>query len=127
MEKVKNAINWFEIPVSDFERAKKFYTTIMEFEMHEEQMPDGKLGFLPFDMEEKGAVGGAIAKGEGFFPSHHGVKVYLNGGKDLNTILNRVVGAGGKVTLPKMKISDEIGYIGRFLDSEGNEISLHSK
>ena len=127
MENLKNAINWFEIPVSDFNRAKKFYTTILDFEMHEEEMGDTKLGFLPFNMESKEVVGGAIAKGEGYFPSHHGVRVYLNGGSDLDIVLNRVVDAGGKVTLPKTKLSDEIGYIGSFIDSEGNLISLHSK
>ncbi len=26
---MKNAINWFEIPVKNFDRAKKFYETIL--------------------------------------------------------------------------------------------------
>ena len=30
MEMVKNAVNWFEIPVADFERAKAFYSKIFE-------------------------------------------------------------------------------------------------
>ena len=28
-----NALNWFEIPVSDFERSKKFYETIFDYQM----------------------------------------------------------------------------------------------
>ncbi|OGU25124.1 MAG: hypothetical protein A2X66_01015 [Ignavibacteria bacterium GWA2_54_16] len=32
---LQNAINWFEIPVADFERAKKFYSTIYDFDMPE--------------------------------------------------------------------------------------------
>ncbi|WP_395094316.1 nitrilase-related carbon-nitrogen hydrolase [Armatimonas sp.] len=33
MEMVTHAINWFEIPVSDFERAKAFYSAIFAYEM----------------------------------------------------------------------------------------------
>ena len=31
---MKNAINWFEIPVKDFEKAKAFYETILGEVMH---------------------------------------------------------------------------------------------
>ena len=31
---MKNAINWFEIPVSDFERSVKFYNSILQAEMY---------------------------------------------------------------------------------------------
>jgi predicted enzyme related to lactoylglutathione lyase len=34
--------------------------------------------------------------------------------------------AGGKVTMPKTKISDEIGFMAFFVDSEGNGMALHS-
>ena len=32
---MKNMINWFEIPVTDFDRAKKFYETVMEIQLHD--------------------------------------------------------------------------------------------
>jgi predicted enzyme related to lactoylglutathione lyase len=54
------------------------------------------------------------------------VRVYLNGGEDLGTILNRVVAAGGQVVMPKTHLRDDIGYIGMFSDSEGNVIGLLS-
>ena len=41
---MKNAINWFEIPVTDFTRAKKFYETIMGGEIMEMEFPGGKIG-----------------------------------------------------------------------------------
>jgi predicted enzyme related to lactoylglutathione lyase len=31
---MKNAINWFEIPVKNFDKAKVFYETILGAEMH---------------------------------------------------------------------------------------------
>ncbi|MDP2335637.1 MAG: VOC family protein [Bacteroidota bacterium] len=126
MEKMTNSINWVEIPVLNFERAKEFYSRIYDYEMFETTMASMRMGFLPMDQESQG-VGGAIVQGNGFIPSSLGAKVYLNGGKDLHTVLNRVTGAGGEILVPKTKISDEIGYFAVFEDTEGNHISLHSK
>ncbi len=122
---MKNAVSWFEIPVSDFERAKKFYSAIYDYQMQDQMMGDQRMGFLPFDMDS-GGIGGAIIKGDGYDPSQHGVKLYLNGGDDLNTVLHRVEDAGGKIILPKTLITDEIGYYAIFKDTEGNYIHLHS-
>jgi predicted enzyme related to lactoylglutathione lyase len=41
-------------------------------------------------------------------------------------ILDKVQAAGGKVIVPKTEISPEYGYMGVFLDTEGNRIGLHS-
>ena len=84
-----------------------------------------RMGFLLFDQEKRG-VGAAIVQGETYVPSEKGIKVYLNGGNDLNTVLNRVKAAGGKIILPKTEINAELGYMAVFQDSEGNQISLHS-
>ena len=121
----KNAVNWFEIPVKDFDRAKKFYSNIYDFEMPEMNMGPVRMGFLLYD-QENGGIGGAICQGEGYTPTSNGVKIYLNGGDDLNTILNKVEKAGGKVILPKQQITPELGYFAIFSDTEGNQISLHS-
>ena len=98
-----NALNWFEIPVTDFTRAKTFYETIFGIEIMEMPFPDGRYGMLPADMEN-GSVGGAIMLAEGFIPSKDGAVVYLNGGEDLNIPLAKVEQAGGKVILPKTAI-----------------------
>ena len=123
---MKNAINWFEIPVSDYERAKKFYNTILDVEISDFHMPEKnmKYGIFPHDMENNG-VGGAIVKMEEMKPSTEGSTVYLNGGDDLNVALNKVEAAGGKVFMPKTDI-DENGFIAQFIDTEGNRVALHS-
>ena len=127
LKTVKNAINWFEIPVTDFKRAKKFYETIFESEIQEMDVANFKMGVLPHDMEG-GGVGGAICCGEGFEPAaDKGSRLYLNGGSDLNTVLNRVESAGGKVTLPKTDIGEGFGHMGLFADTEGNIIGLYSQ
>ncbi len=121
-----NAINWFEIPAKNFDRACKFYGqilngTIQKFDTPEE-MPL-QMGFLPHDGD--GSVGGAIVEGEGYEPTDKGAVVYLNGGEDLSDPLSRVEDAGGKVVVPKTSIGEN-GFIAQFMDTEGNRVALHS-
>jgi predicted enzyme related to lactoylglutathione lyase len=120
---MKNAINWFEIPVTDFTRAKKFYETLFNAEIMEMPFPDGKYGMLPADMQN--GVGGGIVQGEGFVPSQIGTTVYLNGGDDLNIPLAKIEKSGGKVIMPKTSIGEN-GFMAQFLDTEGNRVALHS-
>ncbi|WP_318348219.1 VOC family protein [Aquipluma nitroreducens] len=94
--------------------------------MYDQIMGAHRMGFLPMERNQEG-VGGAIVQGNGYTPTSLGAKVYLNGGKDLLTVLNRVNGAGGEIITPKTKITDEIGYFASFEDTEGNHIYLHSK
>lgn len=126
MEMLKHAVSWIEIPVTDFDRAKKFYSTIYDFDMPEMQMGPNRMGFLLHD-QQGGGIGGAIVQGEGYQPATVGSKVYLNGGDNLDTVLNRVTGAGGKIILPKTEITPEFGYFAIFEDTEGNHVSLHSQ
>ncbi|MBS1518460.1 MAG: VOC family protein [Bacteroidetes bacterium] len=116
-----NSINWFEIPVTDFARAKKFYSEIFGIEMHEQMMGPNQMGFFPGE-----GVSGAIVKTEGHNPSMDGALVYLSGGDDLTGVMNKIENAGGKVLQPKTKVTDEIGYIAIFKDTEGNRVALHS-
>src|SRR3954451_9581130 len=106
MEMLHNAISWFEIPVNDFNRAKKFYSKIYDFEMPEMVMGNSRMGFLLYQ-QEKGGVGGAIVEGLEYVPSKEGTKLYLNGGNDLQTVLDRVEAAGGKIITQKTLISPD--------------------
>ncbi|MCB0279827.1 MAG: VOC family protein [Calditrichaeota bacterium] len=119
-----NAINWFEIPAANFDRAKKFYSQVLGNQFQEMEVMGTKMAFLTEDTQN--SVGGAICSGEGYKPSADGALVYLNGGEDLAKPLSRVEAAGGKVVLPKTKISDEIGFMAMFMDSEGNKVAFHS-
>ena len=119
-----HAINWFEIPAKDIGRAKTFYETILGVLLQTFDGMGMKSAFFPADMEN-GSVGGCLVEGEGYEPSATGSLVYLNGGDDLNTVLSRVEGAGGKIIMPKTSIG-EYGFAAYFEDSEGNKIGLHS-
>jgi len=118
-----NAINWFEIPANDLKRACSFYKQVLDLEVHTHEVMGTEMGFLHNGQD---GVGGALVKGEGYKPSADGALVYLNGGEDLSKPLAKVETAGGKVVLPKTKISDEIGYMAIFMDPEGNKVAFHS-
>ena len=119
-----NALNWFEIPVKNFQRAKSFYETVLSIEIHSMPHPSHKYGVFPADVEN-GKVGGGIVEGEGYEPAINGSLIYLNGGEDLTTPLSRVEKAGGKIILPKTSIGNN-GFMAHFLDTEGNKVAFHS-
>lgn len=121
----ENALNWFEISVSDINRAKKFYETIFGIEMQQQEMMGMQMAFFPSE-DMNGKVSGGLVQGPMHKPSADGAKIYFNGNPDLSDALSRIEKAGGKVTMPKTKISDDIGYMAFFVDSEGNNVALHS-
>lgn len=120
---MENLINWLEIPATDFGRAVTFYKTILGLDIKETEMFGTKMGLFPNDGTN---VSGAIVQGEDHQPSTSGIVAYLNGGNDLQEILNKVEGCEGKVIVPKTQISPEMGYFGMFIDTEGNKMAVHS-
>ena len=124
---MKNAISWFEIPTTDIDRAQKFYETIFGISLAPMDMPGMKMRMFPLDNPMEG-IGGTLVDSGGFHkPSAtEGPLIYLNGSPDVQNVLGKVEAAGGKVTVPKTEISPEYGYMGVFIDTEGNRIALHS-
>jgi uncharacterized protein len=120
---MQNLINWFEIPATDFKRAVSFYKAILEVEIKETEMFGTKIGFFPTDGTN---VSGSIVQGEDYKPSTDGILAYLNGGKDLQMVLDKVELNNGNIIVPKTHISPEMGYFGMFIDTEGNKMAVHS-
>ena len=123
---MKNAISWFEIPSSDLGRATKFYETIFGITFNPLDLPNIKMRMFP--LEDMMGVGGALVDSGGFHkPSAtDGPLIYLNGNPDLQKVLDKVEGAGGKILVTKTEISPEYGYMAVIIDTEGNRIGLHS-
>jgi predicted enzyme related to lactoylglutathione lyase len=126
MDASVNILNWFEISVSDIARAKKFYETIFSIQMEEMDMMGMKMVSFPYDYMN-GKLSGALVQSDMHKPSADGVKVYFNGNPDLDVALSKVEAAGGKIVMPKSKISDDIGHMAFFIDTEGNAVALHSQ
>ena len=120
---MENMISWFEIPASDFSRAVTFYKGILGVEIQEMDMFGTKMGMFPSDGEN---VSGAVVHGEDYKPASDGVTIYLNGGENLQVILDKIEPNGGTVIVPKTQISQEMGYFAMFIDTEGNKLALHS-
>lgn len=117
-------VNWFEIPVTDIERAIRFYEAVLDKKLTRQDMQGFKMAMFPYP---EGGTGGALCQHPQYQPAPSGgVVIYLDGGDDLDKPLGRVVGAGGQVVMPKTLITPEIGYMGFFKDTEGNVIALHS-
>lgn len=124
----RNAINWFEIPSTDFDRARAFYEAVFETSMHvmEMPMPGGvplKMAMLPAD---EGKVGGAVIHLPDHRPGTQGPLLYLNANPDVQAFLDRAVASGATLLVPKTEISGGFGFMGVILDTEGNHMAFHS-
>ncbi|MFV8327867.1 VOC family protein [Flavobacterium sp. ZS1P14] len=120
---MKNAINWFEIPVQNLSRAQAFYETVLGAKMQPMEAMGMKSAFFPADMEH--GIGGSLVESKEYQPADKGTLVYLNGGDDLSIPLAKVEAAGGKVVLPKTSIGPN-GFMAHFTDTEGNKVAFHS-
>ena len=120
-----NAINWFEIPVTDMPRAKKFYEAIFDIIMKPMEMMGMKMAMFPGD-GSAGKVSGALVQSSLHQPGATGSVLYLNGNPDLDIVLMKVSKAGGEIAMPKTIIDKNTGYMAFIIDTEGNKIGIHS-
>lgn len=117
-----NPINWFEIPVTDMDRAKKFYEGILGVEISINEMGDDLMGWFPFDQGGPGASG-SLVKGQMNIPSKQGTMVYFSV-EEISDVLERVRSSGGSVVNEKFSIGEH-GFCAHFDDTEGNRVALH--
>jgi predicted enzyme related to lactoylglutathione lyase len=119
-----NAVNWFEIPAQDFERAATFYERLLQVSLRRE-MFDGTMNAI-FPYANESSVGGAVAHLPYAKPGSDGAVVYLNA-RTLDVFdqaLAQVEQLGGHIVMPKTDLGP-IGYIALFTDTEGNRVGLH--
>jgi predicted enzyme related to lactoylglutathione lyase len=90
------------------------------------EMMGMKMVGFPSEMGN-GKASGGLVQSEMHKPSVDGAVVYLNANPSIQTVLDRIENAGGKVVMPKTEISPEIGCMAFFIDSEGNKVALHAQ
>lgn len=118
-------VGWFEIPVQDLQRAKKFYDSVFDISITIHEFGGFKMGWFPNDSEKKGATG-SLVQHEMYIPSAtDGALVYFSC-KDVSFELNKVEAAGGSILKPKTQIGEGHGFMALLSDTEGNRIALHS-
>jgi uncharacterized protein len=126
MDAKSNVLNWFEIPAIDLGRAQRFYEIVFAVRMERMDLPNMQMVAFPTD-PEGGRLSGALVKSEFHKPGENGVVIYFNCDPDLNEALGRVEEAGGKIMMHKTKISESVGYMAFFKDTEGNAVAMHSQ
>lgn len=119
-----NPVGWFDIYVSDFNRAKQFYEAVFEFKLVDLPIEWGKQAVFPF-IPDNPNISGALVEKKDFQAYANNTVVYFET-EDCVEEEIRIVQAGGKILQPKMNIG-EFGYVSIFMDSEGNTVGLHSR
>ncbi|WP_157725029.1 VOC family protein [Vogesella sp. LIG4] len=116
-------VHWFEIPVTDFERAVAFYQQVFATTLRcRDFMGERNAVFTQAD----GSSQGCLLASPRLRPAAQGCRLYLDGGADVATLLARVPAAGGQVVLEKTALPEGLGHIGQFADPDGNIIGVHS-
>ncbi len=118
-----NQIVWCDIPVTDLDRAIKFYSAMIGQPVKKESMPGMTIGLLPHADD---AVGGCLVEMKGRKPSQDGPMIYLNCDGRLDIAIATVELNDGKIVQAKHQIGP-YGFRAVVIDSEGNRIALHSK
>jgi len=121
-----NPVGWLEIYVSDMERAKSFYETVLGVKLSKiPQSGDSLDDMWAFPMNQ-GASGaaGALARMEGA-PSGPGGTIVYFVCNDCAEQAKRAKQAGGQVMKEKFSIGD-YGNIALAADLDGNIVGFHS-
>lgn len=119
-----NPVCWFDLYVSNLERAKKFYETVFSIQLADAPAEWGKQSFFPADYEGLNISGALVEKADRDTSGNNTIVYFAS--EDCITEEIRVENAGGKIIKPKMSIG-EFGFITVLTDTEGNTIGLHSR
>jgi predicted enzyme related to lactoylglutathione lyase len=118
---------WTDIPVSDIDRAVKFYSAVLGQEVRKMSEGGFEYGLLPHD--EQNASGclclGSDSVGDKNQPSQTGPLIYLSVEGRLGDAVKAAKANGGKVLAEKQQIGAH-GFRAMIIDSEGNRLALHS-
>ena len=120
-----NAINWFEIPAVELDRAFQFYSSVLHGNVRKGTFGNGDLILFNVPFATGEAVGGSIVVREDLKPTTDGPTIYLNAFGKLSDAVSKVEAAGGKVIVPEMDLG-KFGFSAIIIDSEGNKIGLLS-
>jgi uncharacterized protein len=126
-----NMVVWADIPVTDLERAMKFYGAVLQ---HEFVTVPGMEGIsLPAPDQPPGEAPPAgpmpvafdLVASTDHRPSTDGCTIYLNADDGPEAMLERAAEAGGDILAPVADMGEMVGFVGFFRDSEGNRIGIH--
>ena len=121
-----NPVNWFEIAVTDMDRAVQFYEYVFEVKLHVNQMGPLQMAMFPMNPESPGATGALVYHPDFYKPSNEKGSLLYFTCSDVAITLDRIREKNGEILVEKKLIAEGAGYMGLFIDSEGNRMALHS-
>ena len=130
-----NLIVWADIPVTDLDRAMKFYGAVLQrpfvtMEGMEGSRAAGSRRERPGRRRRRAGHAGRVRprrRASRQKPSQEGCTIYLESGGDAQGMLQRAADAGGEILSPAAFMGEMVGTIGFFRDSEGNRIGVHQQ
>lgn len=120
-----NMVGWFEIPVQEMERAKKFYEEVFDISISVHDLGGIIMGWFP-GVQGKTGSSGSLVKHEMYTPSDTAGPLLYFSCNDLAVELAKVTNAGGSIIQLKKEIGGGHGFMALLTDTEGNRIALHS-
>lgn len=125
MDANTHVISWFEIPVQDLDRARHFYQVAFSVHMDVMDMEDFRMALFPGAMNSTHSSG-ALIQHSWYQPSEKGVLIYLNADPSMDEVIGRIRQEGGEIIQEKRLITENLGYMAVFKDTEGNTVALHA-
>jgi hypothetical protein len=128
MQPNHNVVGWIEIPVTNMERAIRFYEALLNMKLDRHQMGPLEMAWFPWVENAPGSPASLVYQPDHYKPSTNGVLIYFTAfSGDVAVELGRVEAAGGKIVQGKTLIAEDYGYMAIINDTEGNKIALHSR
>jgi len=116
---------YFEIPADNLPRAKKFYTSVLGWEITPTSMPAAMPAAMEYqDVKTGEPKEGTLSMGGMYRRQMPGAgPVFYAAVGDIDGVLGKVVKLGGKIRQPRMMI-EGVGPIALVEDTEGNVIGV---
>lgn len=114
---------YFEIPVTDLDRAINFYQSLLGIELERGSIHGYEMAFFPFENNGAG-ISGALCKGDVYKPSIDGSFIYLFT-SDIDEVLSKAVELGSEILFEKTDAGN--CFVAEIKDTEGNRICFTTR